>query len=70
PKDAVEPKVKGEPKLESSNPEAEEISEQDELPKPEAKSPRDLLPPCRMLLDEGKRLYSNTTTNFCEVAIK
>jgi hypothetical protein len=29
-----------------------------------------LLPPSKMILDEWKRLYSNTKTNFREVAIK
>ncbi|MBS2599532.1 hypothetical protein KFY57_25595, partial [Salmonella enterica subsp. enterica serovar Typhimurium] len=42
----------------------------EEAPKPKAKNPLDLLPPSSMILDEWKRLYSNTKTNFREVAIK
>jgi elongation factor 1-gamma len=41
---------------------------QDEAPEP--KNPLDLLPPSKMILDDWKRLYSITTTNFREVAIK
>ncbi|KAI3874592.1 hypothetical protein MKW92_017998 [Papaver armeniacum] len=70
PKEAVKPKAKSEPKHDSSQPKAEEIPEQDEAPKPKAKNPLDLLPPSTMILDEWKRLYSNTKTNFREVAIK
>ncbi|MCL7043719.1 hypothetical protein MKW94_017925, partial [Papaver nudicaule] len=70
PKEAVKPKVKSEPKSESSKPKAEEVPEQDEAPKPKAKNALDLLPPSTMILDEWKRLYSNTKTNFREVAIK
>ncbi|EPS67955.1 elongation factor 1 gamma-like protein, partial [Genlisea aurea] len=44
--------------------------EEEEAPKPKAKNPLDLLPPSKMILDEWKRLYSNTKTNFREVAIK
>ncbi|KAI3755157.1 hypothetical protein L1987_54952 [Smallanthus sonchifolius] len=40
----------------------------EEAPKP--KNPLDLLPPTNMILDDWKRLYSNTKTNFHEVAIK
>ncbi|MCI49783.1 elongation factor 1-gamma 3, partial [Trifolium medium] len=39
-------------------------------PKPKPKNPLDLLPPSKMVLDDWKRLYSNTKTNFREVAIK
>ncbi|KAI3843629.1 hypothetical protein MKX03_002125 [Papaver bracteatum] len=49
---------------------AKEVPEQDEAPKPKAENPLDLLPPSTMILDEWKRLYSNTKTNFREVAIK
>ncbi|XP_058776435.1 elongation factor 1-gamma 2-like [Vicia villosa] len=42
----------------------------EEAPKPKPKNPLDLLPPCKMVLDEWKRLYSNTKSNFREVAIK
>ncbi|RZC54016.1 hypothetical protein C5167_012864 [Papaver somniferum] len=69
PKEAVKPKEKSESKNETSKPKAE-VPEQDEAPKPKAKNPLDLLPPSTMVLDEWKRLYSNTKTNFREVAIK
>jgi len=42
----------------------------EEAPKPKPKNALDLLPPSKMILDEWKRLYSNTKTNFREVAIK
>lgn len=65
------PKPKDEPKKEAKKeapkPAAEE---EEEAPKPKAKNPLDLLPPSKMILDEWKRLYSNTKTNFREVAIK
>ncbi|GAB4850008.1 hypothetical protein Ancab_029307 [Ancistrocladus abbreviatus] len=48
----------------------EEPAEEEEAPKPKPKNPLDLLPPSKMILDEWKRLYSNTKTNFREVAIK
>ncbi|KAI3874594.1 hypothetical protein MKW92_018000 [Papaver armeniacum] len=70
PKEAGKPKAKSEPKKEPSKPKAEEVPEQDEAPKPKAKNPLDSLPPSTMILDEWKRLYSNTKTNFREVAIK
>jgi elongation factor 1-gamma len=44
--------------------------EEEEAPKPKQKNPLDLLPPSKMILDEWKKLYSNTKTNFREVAIK
>eukprot|EP00898_Chlorokybus_atmophyticus_P004227 jgi/Chlat1/4805/Chrsp31S04795 len=45
--------------------------EEDEpAPKPKAKNPLDLLPPSKMVMDEWKRLYSNTPAKtFREVAI-
>ena len=46
---------------------AEEVVE---APKSKAKNPLDLLPSSKMVLDDWKRLYSNTKTNFREVAIK
>ncbi|KAI3861020.1 hypothetical protein MKX03_026689 [Papaver bracteatum] len=70
PKEAAKPKAKSAPKKEPSKPKAEEIPEQDEAPKPKAKNPLDSLPPSTMILDEWKRLYSNTKTNFRDVAIK
>ncbi|KAI7725673.1 hypothetical protein M8C21_000274 [Ambrosia artemisiifolia] len=45
-------------------------AEEEEAPKPKPKNPLDLLPPSKMVLDDWKRLYSNTKTNFREVAIK
>ncbi|KAK1555153.1 hypothetical protein Q3G72_022532 [Acer saccharum] len=62
--------VKKEAKKESAKPKAEEAGEEEEAPKPKPKNPLDLLPPSKMILDEWKRLYSNTKTNFREVAIK
>ncbi|WVZ77294.1 hypothetical protein U9M48_025177 [Paspalum notatum var. saurae] len=49
---------------------AEKPAEEEEAPKPKPKNPLDLLPPRKMILDDWKRLYSNTKTNFREVAIK
>ena len=44
--------------------------EEEEKPKPKPKNPLDLLPPSTMILDEWKRLYSNTKAkDFREVAI-
>ena len=48
----------------------QEAEPEEEAPKPKPKNPLDLLPPSKMILDEWKRLYSNTKTNFREVAIK
>nr|ACU24584.1 unknown [Glycine max] len=64
------PKPKDEPKK-VAKPEPKEVAEpEEEAPKPKPKNPLDLLPPSKMILDEWKRLYSNTKTNFREVAIK
>ncbi|PIN11431.1 Translation elongation factor EF-1 gamma [Handroanthus impetiginosus] len=59
---------KKEVKQEAAKPKV--VEEEEEAPKPKAKNPLDLLPPSKMILDEWKRLYSNTKTNFREVAIK
>ncbi|KAM3681659.1 hypothetical protein ACB094_12G014000 [Castanea mollissima] len=67
PKEPAKPK---EVKKEAAPPKAEKAAEEEEAPKPKAKNPLDLLPPSKMILDEWKRLYSNTKTNFREVAIK
>lgn len=48
----------------------EKPDEEEEAPKPKPKNPLDLLPPSKMILDDWKKLYSNTKTNFREVAIK
>ncbi|RAL42985.1 hypothetical protein DM860_009767 [Cuscuta australis] len=71
PKEPAKPK-KEEPKKEAKKeePKPEEEAEEEEAPKPKPKNPLDLLPPSKMVLDEWKRLYSNTKTNFREVAIK
>ncbi|KAK6240400.1 hypothetical protein SCA6_005789 [Theobroma cacao] len=68
PKAKNEPKK--EPKKEVEKPAKAEAAEEEEAPKPKPKNPLDLLPPSKMILDEWKRLYSNTKTNFREVAIK
>ncbi|KAI0497922.1 hypothetical protein KFK09_021160 [Dendrobium nobile] len=76
PKETAKPKeakkeAKKEVKKEEPKPKAEEpAEEEEEAPKPKPKNPLDLLPPSKMILDEWKRLYSNTKTNFREVAIK
>ncbi|PON83972.1 S-crystallin [Trema orientale] len=61
---------KKEAKKEAPKPAKAEAEEEEEAPKPKPKNPLDLLPPSKMILDEWKRLYSNTKTNFREVAIK
>ena len=68
PKEAAKPKP--EPKKEAKKEEPKAVVEEEEAPKPKAKNPLDLLPPSKMVLDDWKRLYSNTKTNFREVAIK
>lgn len=71
PKESAKSKPKSEPKKEEpAKPKVVEVVEEEEAPKPKAKNPLDLLPPSKMILDEWKRLYSNTKSNFREVAIK
>ncbi|XP_072987451.1 elongation factor 1-gamma 2 [Typha latifolia] len=72
PKELSKPKEpKTETKKEPAKPKVvEPVEEEEEAPKPKPKNPLDLLPPSKMILDEWKRLYSNTKTNFREVAIK
>ncbi|KAJ4826602.1 hypothetical protein Tsubulata_038126 [Turnera subulata] len=74
PKEPAKPKAKDEPKKEvkkeTAKPKAQDAGDEEEAPKPKPKNPLDLLPPSKMILDEWKRLYSNTKTNFREVAIK
>ncbi|KAI8532051.1 hypothetical protein RHMOL_Rhmol11G0183400 [Rhododendron molle] len=73
PKETAKSKPKDEPKKEAKKAPAkpkEEAVEEEEAPKPKPKNPLDLLPPSKMILDDWKRLYSNTKTNFREVAIK
>lgn len=69
---AKEAKPKAEPKKEVKKeaPKPAEPAAEEEAPKPKPKNPLDLLPPSKMVLDDWKRLYSNTKTNFREVAIK
>ncbi|GMJ12609.1 hypothetical protein like AT1G09640 [Hibiscus trionum] len=69
----TKPKTKDEPKKEAKKVAVKpkvEAAEEEEAPKPKPKNPLDLLPPSKMVLDDWKRLYSNTKTNFREVAIK
>ncbi|GLT97069.1 hypothetical protein SLE2022_146540 [Rubroshorea leprosula] len=70
PKESAKPKPKEEPKKEAKKEAPKPAEEEEEAPKPKAKNPLDLLPPSKMVLDDWKRLYSNTKTNFREVAIK
>ena len=75
PKEPTKSKSKDEPKKEvqekePAKPKAEPAAEEEEAPKPKPKNPLDLLPPSKMIIDDWKRLYSNTKTNFREVAIK
>lgn len=77
PKEPAKPKeakkeVKRDVKKEEPKPETSFSAEveEEEAPKPKPKNPLDFLPPSKMILDEWKRLYSNTKNNFREVAIK
>jgi elongation factor 1-gamma len=74
PKKAAAPAKEAKPKevKKETPPPAKAAAEavEEEAPKPKAKNPLDLLPPSKMVLDDWKRLYSNTKTNFREVAIK
>ncbi|CAN4077867.1 unnamed protein product [Withania somnifera] len=69
PKIPEKPKTKEEPKKEVKEEEPKPV-EEEAAPKPKAKNPLDLLPPSTMILDDWKRLYSNTKSNFREVAVK
>jgi len=69
-KEAAKPKATEEAKKPVSKEEAKPAVEEEAAPKPKPKNPLDLLPPSPMVLDDWKRLYSNTKTNFREVAIK
>ncbi|PWA39738.1 hypothetical protein CTI12_AA569220 [Artemisia annua] len=75
-KEPVKPTVKDAPKEEAKKEVKEQVAKPEaaeevvEAPKPKAKNPLDLLPSSKMVLDDWKRLYSNTKTNFREVAIK
>ncbi|CAL1355858.1 unnamed protein product [Linum trigynum] len=65
-----EPKKEVKKEKEPPKTEAAAVGEEEAAPKPKAKNPLDLLPPSPMVLDDWKRLYSNTKSNFREVAIK
>lgn len=67
-KESPKPKAKEEPKKEAPKEEPKPEAEE-EAPKPKPKNPLDLLPPSKMVLDDWKRLYSNTKSNFREVAV-
>ncbi|URE31002.1 alanine aminotransferase [Musa troglodytarum] len=71
-KEVVKPKkVKKERNQEAVEPKVQEVvEEEEEAPKPNPKNPLDLLLPSKMILNEWKRLYSNTKANFRELAIK
>lgn len=70
-KELSKSKAKEEPKKATKLTEPKpEAAEEEEAPKPKPKNPLDLLSPSKMVLDDWKRLYSNTKTNFREVAIK
>ncbi|CAN6220994.1 unnamed protein product [Urochloa humidicola] len=70
PKEAKPKDAKKEAPKEAPKPKVVEAPAEEEAPKPKPKNPLDLLPPSKMILDDWKRLYSNTKTNFREVAIK
>ena len=70
PKEPKAKDVKKEAPKEAPKPKVVEAPAEEEVPKPKPKNPLDLLPPSKMILDDWKRLYSNTKTNFREVAIK
>jgi elongation factor 1-gamma len=46
------------------------VAPEEDTPKSKPENPLDLLPPSKMVLDDWKRLYSNTKSNFHEVAVK
>jgi elongation factor 1-gamma len=69
PKEPAKPKPKEYKDVKKEETKPKEAVEE-EAPKPKPKNPLDLLPPSKMILDEWKRLYSNTKSNFREVAIK
>ena len=50
-------------------PAPESVEEEEEAPKPKAKNALDLLPPSPMVLDNWKRLYSNTKAKDFHLAI-
>ena len=74
PSDQLKQSSKSKPKDETKKEEPikpkTKVGEEEEAPKTKPKNPLDLLPPRKMILEEwNQRLYSNTMTNFSEVAI-
>ncbi|KAF5759624.1 putative elongation factor 1B gamma, Thioredoxin-like superfamily, glutathione Transferase family [Helianthus annuus] len=67
--EAKKPEPKKEVKKEEAPKPEVKAAEEEEATKPKPKNPLDLLPPSKMVLDDWKRLYSNTKSNFREVAI-
>eukprot|EP00249_Psilotum_nudum_P011348 c23118_g1_i1 orf=445-1752(-) len=70
-------KTKGQQKPQEVSPALQDVppalddDDEESKPKPKIKNPLDLLPPSSMILDDWKRLYSNTKAKeFREVAIK
>lgn len=57
------------PKVVETN-ESSSMPNEEDIPNSKAKNPLDLLPPSKMILDDWKRLYSNTKSNFREIAVK
>lgn len=74
PKEVPKPEEAEKPKEAAPKPQEETAGgneEEDEKPKPKVKNPLDLLPPSSMVMDDWKRLYSNTKAkDFREVAIE
>lgn len=70
PKGTPKPKEAPKPK-ETPKPKEVSLDEEEEAPKPKVKNPLDLLPLSPFVIDNWKRLYSNTKAkDFAEVAIK
>lgn len=70
PAKAQKPKEQPKKEVKKEEVKPKEVVAEEEAPKPKPKNPLDLLPPSPMVLDDWKRLYSNTKTNFREVAVK
>jgi hypothetical protein len=69
PKKTSKPVVKA-PEEDTPKPKPVVEAPEEDTPKPKPENPLDLLPPSKMVLDDWKRLYSNTKSNFHEVAVK
>ncbi|XP_076960058.1 elongation factor 1-gamma 2-like [Bidens hawaiensis] len=57
------------PKIVETN-ESSGMPKEEDIPNSKAKNLLDLLPPSKIILDDWKRLYSNTKSNFLEIAVK